>query len=197
MKMADNPAAKVVLGNGRVLFDLTGDSIRAAVLLRGYTSHGPDGKPITGTCDYDANTQDANATPGEMLVGSSAWVRGKLVEGSMPRNESVVGYISTKDGKFIIPYGFHDGSGWAALDPAELAKVIPANIRSGVTLFGVPGGMTGTEGENRQEKTVTPSFSEQMVVPDNGYTCLTSVKVGAIPVQEIPNETGGITVIIG
>lgn len=197
MKMADNPAAKVVIGNGRVLIDLTGDSIKPEVLLNGYTAHGPDGKPMAGTCDYDANTQNANAAPGEMLAGSTAWVRGRLVEGNMPRNESVEGYIQTADGSYVIPYGHHDGGGKVMIDPTERAKIKPENIRSGVTLLGVPGSMTGTESEKRQEKTVTPGFSDQTVVPDAGYTCLTSVKVGAIPIQEIPNEAGGITVIIG
>lgn len=66
-----------------------------------------------------------------------------------------------------------------------------------MTILGVAGEMSTTEGENRQEKTVTPSTQDQIVVPDTGYTCLTSVTVKAIPYEESSNSAGGKTVVIG
>lgn len=74
---------------------------------------------------------------------------------------------------------------------------MPSNIRQGVTILGVAGSMSTTEGENRQEKTVTPTTEDQIVVPDAGYTCLTSVTVKAIPYVESENSAGGKTVTIG
>ena len=47
-----------------------------------------------------------------------------------------------------------------------------------------------------QTKTATPTFSQQTIEPDTGYS-LTQVTVNPIPITEIDNEYGGKTVIIG
>lgn len=47
---AQNPYVnKVDLADGTTLVDLTGDTVTAGVLLSGYTAHGADGSPVTGT----------------------------------------------------------------------------------------------------------------------------------------------------
>ena len=48
-----------------------------------------------------------------------------------------------------------------------------------------------------QTKTVTPSSSQQIILPDDGYNYLSQVIVNAIPYTETPNKMGGITVRIG
>ena len=188
--------SKVVYG-GNTLIDLTADTVIKDKLLKGYTAHGADGEPITGTCEYDANTQDATASEAEILTGKSAYVRGVKLSGKMPNNGAVSGKISTKAVKYTVPQGYHDGSGTVQIDATEQAKLVPANIREGVTILGVPGAMSGNEGEKAQEKTVTPSTVAQTVVPDSGYTCLSSVTVNAIPYVETDNSAGGKTVTIG
>ena len=188
--------SKVVYG-GQTLIDLTGDTVVAAQLKKGYTAHGADGEVINGTCEHDANTQDATAADTEILSGETAYVRGNKITGKMKNNGAVTGKISTKAGKYTIPQGYHDGSGYAQIDPTEQSKLTPANIRAGVTILGVLGEMSGTEGEKAQEKTVTPSTVAQTVVPDEGYTCLSSVTVNAIPYVESDNAAGGKTVTIG
>lgn len=188
--------SKVIYGS-EVLMDLTADTVKADKLLKGYTAHGADGEPVTGTCEFDANTQDATATESEILAGKTAYNKGVKRTGTMKNNGAVSGTISTKDGTYPIPQGFHDGSGSVGLDPAEKAKLTPANIREGVTILGVAGGMSPSEGEKAQEKTVTPTTTQQIVVPDEGYTCLSSVTVLAIPYKESANSAGGITVTIG
>ena len=189
--------SKIVLKDGRVLMDLTADTVKADKLLKGYTAHGADGELVTGTCEYDANTQDATATEDEILVGKTAYNKGNKVTGKMKNNGAVAGKISTKAGKYTVPQGYHDGSGTVQIDPTEQAKLIPMNIREGVTVLGVTGTMSGSEAEKKQSKEVTPSFEEQTVLPDSGYTCLTEVVVKAIPYTETPNSAGGITVTIG
>lgn len=188
--------SKVVYG-GTTLIDLTGDTVTADKLKKGYKAHGADGELITGTCEHDANTQDATAADAEILAGKTAYVRGNKVTGTMKNNGAVSGKISTKAGKYTVPQGYHDGSGTVQIDSTEQAKIVPANIREGVTILGVAGSMTGKEGEVAQEKTVTPSTQEQTVVPDSGFTCLSSVKVNAIPYVETNNSAGGKTVTIG
>lgn len=189
--------SKVVYG-GNTLIDLTSDTIVADKLLKGYTAHGADGELITGTSTFDADTQDATAADSEILAGETAYVRGNKVTGTMKNNGAVSGTINTKAGKYTVPQGYHDGSGTVQIDSTEQAKLIPTNIREGVTILGVQGTMSGTEGEVGQEKTVTPSTTAaQTIVPDEGYTCLTRVTVEKIPYVESDNAAGGTTVTIG
>lgn len=186
---------KVVYG-GNVLIDLTGDTVTADQLAKGATAHDKSGAVVTGTSTKDSDTSDATAAVAEILSGKTAYARGAKITGTMKNNGAVKGTISTKAGVYTVPQGFHDGSGTVGIAAAEQAKLIPANIREGITVLGVAGTMSSTEGEKGQEKTVTPTASKQTVVPDTGYTCLTSVTVNAIPYVETDNSAGGKTVTI-
>lgn len=188
--------SKVVYG-GNILIDLTADTVVADKVLTGYTAHGANGEVITGTCDYDANTQDATAADSEILAGKTAYVKGQKKTGTMKNNGAVSGSISTKAGVYTVPQGYHDGSGTVAIDATEQAKIIADNIRDGVTILGVTGTMSGSEDVKAQSKTVTPSTEVQTVLPDTGYTHLTQVTVEAIPYTESDNSAGGTTVTIG
>lgn len=188
--------SKVVYG-GNTLIDLTADTIKEEKILKGYTAHGADGEPIVGTCEFDANTQDATATDAEILSGKVAYNKGVRITGKMKNNGAVSGTISTKDGAYTVPQGYHDGSGKVQIADTEKAKLTPANIREGVTILGVEGSMSPSEGEKAQSKTVTPTTLDQTVVADTGYTCLSSVLVKAIPYVESDNSAGGTTVTIG
>lgn len=188
--------SKVVYG-GTTLIDLTADTIQADKVLSGYTAHGADGEPITGSCTYDANTQDATAVAAEILSGKIAYNKGNKITGSMPNNDAVSGTISTKSGQYTIPQGYHDGSGKVSISSTEQAKIIADNIREGITILGVTGAMSGTEDAKPQAKTVTPTSSQQVVLPDDGYNYLSQVTVEAIPYAESENSAGGITVTIG
>lgn len=188
--------SKVVYG-GRVLMDLTADTVQADKLLKGITAHGADGEPITGACTFDSDTQDATAAAAEILSGKTAYIRGAKVTGTMQNNGAVNGTISAKAQEFTVPQGWHDGSGKVAIASAEQAKIIASNIRSGVTILGVTGTMSGQEGIKAQAKTVTPSASTQEILPDDGYNYLSEVTVEPIPYNEAANAAGGMTVTIG
>lgn len=188
--------SKVIYG-GQVLMDLTGDTVEADKLLKGYTAHGADGEPVTGTCEFDVDSSEATAKAAEILSGKTAGVGGKMVTGTMPNNGAVSGVISTKDGTYTPPQGYHDGSGKVGIDETEKRKLIPGNIRQGVTLLGVEGAMSDTEGANPQSKTVTPSTAPQTILPDEGYNYLFQVVINAIPYTESQNAAGGTTVTIG
>lgn len=195
--MATNTYNSKVIFNGDVLMDLTGDTVTPAQLLKGITAHGKDGAPITGTCDWDAATGDATAAAAEILSGKTAYVKGKKVTGTMPNRGAVSGKISTKAGAYTVPQGYHDGSGKVTIDSTEQAKLIPTNIRNGVTVLGVEGTMSGSEDMKSQSKSVTPKASAQTVLPDEDYNCLSQVEVAAIPYAVSDNTSGGKTVTIG
>ena len=195
--MANEYNSKVVLSDGTVLMDLTSDTVDAAHLLKNYTAHGKDGAPIVGACEYDSNTSSDTAAVGEILLGKTAHARGSQLTGTMPNNGAIAEVIDDKDDSIVIPAGFHDGSGTVQIDSTEKAKLIATNIRQGITILGVEGSMSGSESVNAQAKSVTPTFSQQVVAPDSGYTHLTQVTVAAIPISYADNAAGGVTVTIG
>lgn len=189
---------KVIYG-GRTLIDLSGDTVTADKILDGFTAHDTKGEIITGTCKYDVDSSDATAAVAEILQGKTAYVRGKKLTGTMKNNSAVAGTISSKDEQYTVPQGYHDGSGKVGIVDTEKEKLVPANIREGITLLGVEGTMSGTEDAKPQAKTVTPKTTEQTVLPDTeeGYNYLSQVTVVAIPYQESENPAGGTTVTIG
>lgn len=196
--MANEYVSKVVLANGTVLMDLTSDTVDAAHLLSGYKAHRADGASITGTCTYDSDTSTDTAAVGEVLATKTFHARGSALTGTMPNRGAVSGTISTVAGTYTVPQGYHDGSGSVAIDATEQAKLIATNIREGITILGVEGTMSGSEGMNPQSKSITPTFSSQTISPDSPtYNCLSQVTVAAITVAYSDNAAGGQTVTIG
>lgn len=195
--MPDKYNSKVVLADGTVLIDLTADTVDAAHVLSGYTAHGKDGAPITGTCTFDSDTSDDTAAVSEILAGKTAHARGTLLTGTMPNRGAVTGTISTKDGTYTIPQGYHDGSGNVSISSTEQAKIIAKNIRKGITILGVEGSMSASEGMKPQAREVTPTFTQQVIAPETGYNCLSQVTVDPITVTYSDNAAGGQTVTIG
>ena len=192
--MANKYINKLVVGN-ETKFDLTADTVAADKLLKNITAHDKSGAPITGTCTYDADTQDATAAVAEILEGKTAYARGTKLTGTMPNKGAVSGTITDKTA-YTIPMGFHDGSGTVSIDATESAKIVAGNIKSGVTILGVEGTFAG-ETVTAQTKSVTPTMSAQTVLPDEGYDYLSQVSVAAIPVNYSDNSAGGQTCTIG
>lgn len=186
---------KLVVGND-VKFDLTGDTVAPNTLLTGATAHDKSGAQITGTCSYDSDTSDATVAVAEILKDKTAYARGAKIVGTMPNNGPKNYTISDLNDQ-TISLGFYDGSGKISIDSAEKAKIIPANIKNGVSILGVQGTMTGQEDLNIQSKTITPTFTAQTILPDEGYDYLSQVVVSAIPMTESENTAGGLTLTIG
>ena len=196
--MSEKTISKVVYG-GKTLIDLTADTVTASKILKDVTAHDKSGAAIVGTCTFNADTSDATATGAEILSGKTAYVNGVKVTGEMRNNGAVDGVISKKADSYTVPIGYHDGSGKVAISTAEQAKIIATNIRDGVTILGVTGTLSGTEGAKAQAKTITPTTAQQVVLPDDkqGFNYLSQVTVEAIPYNESDNAQGGKTVTIG
>lgn len=195
--MANQYVNKFILGE-EVKFDLTQDDVTPDKLASGIKAHDKSGAPIVGTNTFDADTRDATATAAEILIGKTAYKAGEKITGTMPNQGAKTLNITNKGTPVAIPMGFHDGSGKAQIDASEAAKLIPENLRDGITVLGVTGTMSGTEGASPQAKTVTPTFEVQEITPDSPtYNYLSSVTVAAIPVSYTDNESGGQTLKIG
>ena len=188
--------SKVIYG-GQTLIDLTGDTITADKLLNGYTAHGANGEEIEGSCKFDVDSSNVTAAVAEVLATKTFAKGGQILTGTMKNNGAVSGSITTKTGQYTVPQGYHDGSGKVSIASSEQSKIIPANIREGVTVLGVTGTMSSTEGAKPQAKSVTPAVTAQEILPDDGYNYLSSVTVEAIPYVESDNNAGGKTVTIG
>ena len=186
---------KVIYG-GKTLIDLTGDTVTPDKLLGGFTAHNMSGEEIEGECTFDADTSDATIKASEALEGTIFYGRGVKGVGTMPNNGSISGTITAKAEEFIIPQGYHDGSGKVKIPETEQAKLIASNIKEGVSILGVTGNLEPSSSVSAQSKTVTPSKEEQTIIPDEGVDYLSQVVVNAIPYVETANSAGGLTVTI-
>lgn len=194
--MAETKQYNKVIYGGNVLIDLTADTVTADQLHKGITAHSKSGEIITGTNTFDADTSDATAAASEVLSGKTAYVSGKKVTGTMKNNGAIAETIATKDQEITIPIGFHDGSGKVSIDETEQGKLIPANVREGITVLGVTGTMSGSEDMKPEAKDVTPSTTAQTITPADGFNCISQVNVAAIPYTESENAAGGLTATI-
>lgn len=141
--------------------DLSNDTIDAAHLLQGYTAHDRDGNAITGTYTSGSTpaTQSKTVTPT------------KSTQNVTP--DSNYDYLSSVTvnpipSQYIIPTGTKsitaNGTG---IDVTNYASV-DVNVSGGGTTI------------NNQNKTVTPTESQQSITADSGYTGLGTVTVNAI-----------------
>ena len=196
--MANNQYVNQVgLADGTILIDLTSDTAERADVLSGKYFHLKTGERTTGTCTYDTNTTDANASASEILSGRTAYVNKVKVTGEMTNNGAVSGTISTKAGTYTIPAGYHNGLGSVAIDSTEQGKIIATNIKSGITILGVTGNYSG-EAVTAGAVSVTPYLTAQTVLPSSiSKDYISQVNVAAIAVTESDNAAGGKTVTIG
>lgn len=196
--MANNQYVNQVgLADGTILIDLTTDTAERADVLSGKYFHLKTGERVAGTCTYNADTSDANASASEILNGRTAYVNGNKITGEMPNNGAVSGTISTKDGSYVVPAGYHNGLGSVSIDSTEQAKIIASNIKSGVSILGVVGDYSG-EAVTAGAVSATPYLTAQTILPSSiSKDYISQVDIAAIAIVESDNAAGGKTVTIG
>ncbi len=195
--MANNQYVNQVgLADGTVLIDLTTDTAVASDVASGKYFHLKTGERVAGTNTYDSNTTDANAAASEILSGKTAYVNKNKITGEMPNNGAVSGVISTKNGTYTVPAGYHSGLGSVQIATTEQNKIIAGNIKAGIEILGTTGNYSG-EAVDVTSVNITPYLTVQTVLPPSGYDYISQATVAAIAITESDNAAGGKTVTLG
>ena len=77
---------------------------------------------------YACSSGDGDATANQILSGRTAWVKGQKITGTMP-NRGAVTQTLNAGGSYMIPEGYHNGSG--KVTAASLASQTPGTATTG------------------------------------------------------------------
>lgn len=197
--MANNQYVNQVgLADGTVLIDLTTDTAEQSDVLSGKYFHLKSGQRVQGSCTYDSNTTDADASASEILYGKTAYVNKNKLTGSMTNNGTVTGTITTKAQEYTIPAGYHNGLGKVSISSTEQAKIKAENIKEGIEILGVTGTCSPASGVTAGTVSATPYLTAQTILPASiSKDYISQVNIAAIAITESDNMAGGKTVTIG
>lgn len=198
--MATNPYVNKVVFGATTVMDISDTTADATKVLYGEKFYDRAGAPQTGSCTYDSDTTDADATAAEILATKTAYVNKNKITGSMPNRGAVTLEIDDVNDELAIQNGYHDGSGVAKLDSSEKAKIIAENIKKDITILGVTGSYEGSATPTSTAKTVTPYTTAKTYLPSGESTPVdyySQVTVNAITYTEVDDAAGGKCVYIG
>ena len=144
------------------------------------------------TSNIDANIIPANIRAGVEILG---------VQGNCePDKPDQIKYVTPTTYQQDIDADTGYELGRVVVEPvtdAIDANIQSENIRDGVTILGVTGTVSpSSDIQIEASKTVTPSASQQTILPSQGYDALAQVVVEAVPYTETDNAQGGKTVTI-
>ena len=93
---------------------------------------------------------------------------------------------STSNKYINIPTGYNSAASYYTISGD--ADLVAANIKSGITIFGVEGQYSGTEISLQARTGINPSTSSQTITADAGYDGLSSVQINAMPAMTLPTS---------
>ena len=83
-----------------------------------------------------------NLTANDLRAGKKGYGASGEVDGALAEVDGGTQNITTKAQVITAPAGIHDGTYKAQISATEQAKIIAANIKKGVTILGVAGGLS-------------------------------------------------------
>lgn len=88
--------------------------------------------------------RDDTVTADKLLSGTTAHgPDGEIITGTIASHEAVNRTVQSASDSVIISSGYYKNDGTVSIDITERAKIIPANIKNGVSILGVEGTMEG------------------------------------------------------
>lgn len=88
--------------------------------------------------------RDDTVTADNLLFGAKAHGSdGEIITGTIASHEAVNKTFSKLSDSAVIPSGYYNSDGTVSIDLTERAKIIPANIKNGVSILGVEGAVEG------------------------------------------------------
>ena len=196
----------------------------AAEVIKGRTFTSSAGFKVTGThvCSGGTDTSYATATAEDIAAGKTAYAKGEKLEGTLDDYRAGAGatfaandteLTNNSDNTLILCRGLNygakilrDGSyADVFVKKTEFGDATASDVAEGKTFTSAAGlKVTGTAQVNApalQSKTATPSTSQQIITPDNGYDGLSQVTVNAMPSGSLSTPTisssGLITAQVG
>lgn len=173
---------------GETLIDLTNDTVSADTILAGYTAHGKDGEPITGTLEVEDVTEETAAyttklgTQDNIIEQIVTALQNKTGSSGETKEEQEKTVTPTMLGVVVTP---DQGKTLSKVTVSGDSDLVASNIKKDVEIFGVTGTYEGGSSSNDLTKILIERSVSTLDIPDGitkigsgtfySWTTLTSV----------------------